>query len=168
MKLVFVTEARFIKDANGNFYGESSFNYGLWQRYLLAFSEVVVMARIKYDNNYSGDNAHLSSGSKVSFIELPYYIGPLQYLKKYKKLKNKIAKSLKDIDAVFICRIPGAIGTLVINYLNKKNKPYGVEVVGDPWDVMAPGSIKHVLRFYFRCACYLKLKKNLKKAAAAV
>ncbi len=168
MKLVFVTEARFTKSKKGNYYGESSFNYELWSRYLNSFSEVVIMARTLYDKNYIGDENHLSSGLKVSFIELPYFIGPAQYLKKRKEVKDKIKESIENIEAVYICRVPGTIGDLVINYLNKKNRPYGVEVVGDPWDVFAPGSVHHILRFFFRWQGYLNLKRNVAKATAAL
>ncbi len=168
MKLIFVTEARFIKDAKGNVYGESSFNFELWARYLTTFSEVIVMARTRYDPNYIGKTNQLSSRKEVSFIELPYFIGPLQFLKKRREVNAKIKQIIKDIDAVFICRIPGIIGNISIHYLNKRKIPFGVEVVGDPWDVFAPGSVKHPLRFYFRWKGYLDLKRNAVKASAAL
>jgi glycosyltransferase involved in cell wall biosynthesis len=168
MKLVFVTEARFIKDAQGNFYGESSFNFELWERYLTIFSEVIVMARVKHDLNYIGETNKLSSGKKIGFIELPYFVGPLQYLKNRKAVKAQIKESIDCIDAVFICRVPGTIGNLAIKYLRLQKIPFGLEVVGDPWDVFAPGSIKHPLRFYFRWRGYFNLKNNVSKASAAL
>lgn len=168
MKLVFVTEARFIKDAKGNYYGESSFNFELWQRYLNSFSEVIVMARTKQEANYIGTVSHLSSGKNVSFIELPYFIGPWQFLKQQKLLNSKITQSIKNIKAVFICRVPGTIGNIAIKYLCNAKIPFGVEVVGDPWDVFAPGSMKHPLRSYFRWRGYFNLKNNVSKASAAL
>jgi glycosyltransferase involved in cell wall biosynthesis len=168
MKLVFVTEARFTRDIQGNIYGESSFNSELWQRYLTTFSEVVVMARVQYDCNYIGNASHLSSANLVSFIELPYFIGPFQYLKKRKELFNKVNQSIEGNDAIFICRIPGNISNIVIKYLSKRKIPFGVEVVGDPWDVFAPGSIKHPLRFYFRWKGYFDLKRIISKASAVL
>ena len=168
MKLVFVTEARFTKDLHGDIYGDISFNFELWQRYLTAFSEIVVMARVLYDPNYIGNTSNLSSTENVSFIELPYFIGPLQYIKKRKELIDKVKQSIDEIDAVFICRIPGNISNLVIAYLSKRKIYFGVEVVGDPWDVFAPGSISHPLRFYFRWKGYFDLKKNIAKASAVL
>lgn len=168
MKLVFITEARFIKNSQGKIYGEASFNYKLWQRYLTVFSEVIVMARIQQDSNYIGEEKLMSSTEKVSFIELPYFIGPWQYLKVKNKLKKKIKQSITINNAVFICRIPGNIGNMAIKYLAKKKIPFGVEVVGDPWEVFAPKSISHPLRFYFRWQGYYKLKNNLKRASAAL
>ncbi|WP_300565258.1 glycosyltransferase [Flavobacterium sp.] len=168
MKLIFVTEARFTKDANGNMYGESSFNFELWDRYLQAFSEVIVMARVIENVDFIGESTHLSSAEKVSFVELPYYVGPFQYLKIRKALNRKIKEVIETTEAVYICRIPGNISNVAINYLNRLKIPFGAEVVGDPWDVFAKGSISHPLRSYFRWKGYLDLKKNVKKAAAVL
>ena len=74
--LVFITEARFIKDENNAIFGDPSFNYSLWERYLEAFDEMYVFARVKQDKKYKADVNYLSSGPKVHVIELPYYLGP--------------------------------------------------------------------------------------------
>ena len=168
MKLIFVTEARFTKDKNGDIFGDTSFNQDLWKRYLSVFNHVYIMARVQFDEKFIGNNANLSSGKNVTFIELPYFIGPLQYLKVKSKLNKVIKKNVDALDAKYICRVPGTIGNVVIKYLLKNNIPYGVEVVGDPWDVFAPGTIKHPLRMYFRWKGYFDLKKNVKNAAAVL
>lgn len=168
MKLIFVTEARFTKDSNGSFYGDASFNYKLWIRYLTCFSEVMIMARVNYDEKYIGDHCYLASGPNVSFIELPIFIGPLQYLKKRTQVVVKIKESIDSVDGVFICRIPGTIGDLAIQHLYKSKRPFGVEVVGDPWDVFAPGTIKHFFRRYFRWSGYFNLRKNVANASAVL
>jgi glycosyltransferase involved in cell wall biosynthesis len=168
MKLVFVTEARFTKDAHGKIYGESSFNSELWDRYLSVFSEVIVMARVIENTDFIGEETHLSSAKNVSFIELPYYVGPFQYWQKRKALNDKIKEVIENTNAVYICRIPGNISDIAIKYLNELHIPFGAEVVGDPWDVFAKGSISHPLRSYFRWKGYLDLKKNVKKASAVL
>jgi len=168
MKLIFVTEARFVKDKEGNVYGSSSFNLNLWNRYLEAFSEMRVVARVDFDPDYQGNKDDLASSSQVSFIELPHYIGPLDYLKKRKEINQVINFNVNEPDSVYICRIPGNIGSLVIRRMRKIGRPFGVEVVGDPWDVFAPGSIKHPLRPFFRVKGYLSLKKSVAAAQAVL
>lgn len=168
MNVIFVTEARFLKDKNGNIFGDTSFNQELWKRYLNVFTHVYVMARVQHDNKFIGNNTNLSSGNNVTFIELPYFIGPIQYLKVKSKLNIVIKESVDALDAKYICRVPGNISNVVIKHLLKNNIPYGVEVVGDPWDVFAPGTIKHPLRRFFRWKGYLDLKKNVKNAAAVL
>lgn len=168
MELVFVTEARFIKNKLGDYYGDSSFNYELWNRYLESFSKITVMARVKIDDDFGTDSSKLSSGKNVSFIDLPYYIGPLSYLLNLRKLKKLIKQNICKYNAAFICRVPGNIGDLAIRYLIKENKKFGLEVVGDPWDVFASGSVQHPLRTYFRRKSYNSLKYNVRNAAAVL
>ncbi len=169
MKLVFVTEARFIKNNKGEVYGDVAFNTEIWERYLAVFEMIFVFARIKYEEKYQGDNKSLSSKKRVTFVDLPYYIGPLEYLIKGFQLKRKIKNEIKKRkDCKFICRIPGNIGNLVINELIKLNKEYAIEVVGDPDDVFAPGAINHPLRAYFRERTINSLKRNVENASAVL
>lgn len=168
MKLVFITEARFIKNKEGKIYGNSSFNLSLWSRYLASFSHIEVMARVAFDENYQGNEDDLASSSQVSFIELPHYVGPLQYLKVYNKFNSIIHSNLKESDSVYLCRIPGNVGNSVIKKMIRLGRPFGVEVVGDPWDVFAPGAIKHPLRSFFRIKGYMSLKKNVASADAVL
>lgn len=167
--LVFITEARFIKDHKGNVYGDASFSNSLWNRYLESFDHIFVIARVKTEVNFEGNPLYLSNSESVSFVEVPHYIGPLEYLKKRNTVK-KVIKSNVDILAgsKFICRVPGQISDLVISVLKKSNKKYALEVVGDPDDVFAPGTIKHPLRRYFRNKMVRSIKNNIQNASAVL
>ncbi len=57
-------------------------------------------------------------------------------------------RAVSKTDA-FILRVPGTMGTVIWKQLMKK-LPYGVEVVGDPWDVLAPGSVKNFTAHFRR------------------
>ncbi len=46
-------------------------------------------------------------------------------------------------------------------------RPYGVEVVGDPYDTFAPGSVKHPLRPFFRWWFARQLRQQCTEAGAA-
>ncbi len=143
MRVMVALEDRFFKDKSGNIYSNTTSDYKFWQRYLQVFDEVVVLARVKtIDDAIS--NKPQANGRNVRFIELPYYIGLYDYLKKYIKLANAIKSSVNQADA-FILRIPGAIGTCLWKELYKKNKPYGVEVLGDSFDsIRTAGGLKFI------------------------
>lgn len=169
MKLVFVTEARFIKDSEGNVFGNAAFGKDLWDRYLNVFTEVNVVARVLIVDRYTGDLKRIPLSNKVNLIQLPYFIGLKQYISNKRQLAkriNQIAYEFKN--ASFICRIPGTIGNLVISKLRKIHKPYAVEVVGDPWDVFSPGSVKHLFRPLIRYKSTIELKRNVKNANAVL
>lgn len=168
MDLIFCMEARFIRCSTGLVYSiEGSVTNMLWKRYLNKFEHIYVMARVLSDEKREVDEKYIASGKRVSFIDLPYYIGPLEYLKVKGRLKRIIEKNIRP-ECVYICRVPGEIGGLVAECLNKYKLPYGVEVVGDPWDVFAPGVVQHPLRVYFRYRGFKALKKIVAKTVAAL
>ena len=169
-RLIFITEARFAKDQFGNIYGDPAFDLSLWERYLVCFDKVSVLARIENITDVVLLNGKISiPPNKVFFLELPYYVGPLNYLRKRNSIKKAVKKIVKEnIDSKFICRVPGIVSDLVIKELNIQNKKYALEVVGDPDDVFAPGVIKHPLRFYFRYQAVSSLKRNVKKASSVL
>lgn len=168
MDLIFCTEGRFIRHSEDLVYSvDGSLTNILWKRYLTKFDHIYVMARVLSDSELTVNEKYLASNERVSFIDLPYYVGPLQYLKVKCGLKRKIRENLRT-DCVYICRVPGEIGNQVSSYLRKQNIPYGVEVVGDPWDVFASGAVKHPLRIYFRYRGAYYLKKVVSKAKAAL
>jgi len=172
MKLLFFTEARLERTEEGQFYSsDHSFSYRLFSRYLSIFEKVLVVARVSlvaYRTQISDESKRVDD-SGVEVLALPYYIGPYQYL----IVKNKLHKLLCryiDLhpDAAVICRVPGVIGTLAAKYLSEKNRPYGLEIVGDPYDVFAPGSFHHPLRALFRFNGRKNLTFVLKGAAATI
>ncbi|SUX48412.1 glycosyltransferase [Chryseobacterium indoltheticum] len=167
MNLVFVTEARFL-NKNGNVYGDAAFEYAIWQRYLKVFDEIFIVARVdQQDDDFN--KKYKSSGDKVHFIDMPYYIGPLQYLLKYFQIHNQVKRLVKTHwNAAFICRVPGNMGDIVIKELKRKSKAYGIEVVGDPDEVFSDESFKHPLKKFFHKNTIRNLKRNISGAAAVL
>ncbi|MDM1541801.1 glycosyltransferase [Empedobacter sp. 189-2] len=168
--LVFVTEARFVKDNKGNIFGDASFSNSLWERYLSVFDKVYVMARVNPDSDFIPKNDSIPiNNSKVIFIDLPYYIGPLGYFKNYFRLKKTIINSIKTLkNCSYICRLPGQLGTMTVNILLKNNLKYALEIVGDPDDVFSPGTIQHPLRAYFRKSMIKSMKYSIINAQAVL
>lgn len=168
MNLVYVTEARFIKSTDGLIYGEGASSADLWKRFLQHFSHIYVIARVKQEAENTVPLGHVSSFENVTFIELPYYVGPLDYLKKNRLLKVAIKEKCIIPNAAYLCRVPGNVSNLIIKELIKNNIKYNVEVVGDAWEVFSSGSIQHPLRIFFKYKGYYDLKKNVANAMAAI
>lgn len=166
MTLYFATEARFVKRDN-KYYSLGGFSKELWVRYLEHFDELVVIARVSSDDTIEVDNTMLTSYNNVRFIELPYYRGPGGYLANRKRINEIISNNIKN-DGCYICRLPGQIGSSVISILRKKKIPYSCEVVGNPWDVFAKGSINHPLRPIIRLYSTYCLKKQVHHAQACL
>lgn len=167
MNATLIIEHRFRRDRDGNVYATSnSVNTLLWERYLEIFEHLTVLARIKEVNEAISEE-YLVSHDKVIFQAIPYYVGPKQFIKQYFKI-NKIIEAQVVNNHAYICRLPSILGAILIKKLNKKRIPYVVELVGDPWEVFAPGSLKNSLAFIHRYRSYLSLKKNVKTASGVV
>jgi glycosyltransferase involved in cell wall biosynthesis len=101
----------------------------------------------------------------VKLIPLPYFVGPEAFLRQYWAVKRTIRAALKEVGAVQL-RIPCTIGTAVYHQL-EPDKPYGVEVIADPYDSFAPGAVRHPLRPFFRWWFADQLRKQCVNACAA-
>ncbi len=168
MTLVFACEQRFISHNNVYYTDNSSYGDALWARYLNVFDNVIVVARVRKIETIVDDvNYFRISNSRISFVDMPYYIGPIEYLKKRSEIK-KIAKKNAINGRAYICRVPGQMGLAMSSALRKKSIPYAVEVVGDPWDVFAPGAIKHPLSPLFRITARETLRRITLNAAAVL
>ncbi|MCP9612823.1 glycosyltransferase [Coprobacter tertius] len=168
MNLYFATEARFIKRSNGNIYSQSeSFSDSLWVRYLSVYDQIYVIARVSVDDKIGVNEKFRISDERVHFIEIPYYVGPVQYLKVAYKIRKVLDKCCLPGSA-YICRVPGQIGSLVSSCLKRKNISYGAEVVGDPWDVFAPGAFNHPMRCVLRYIGRRQLKRVVRNASAVL
>lgn len=165
MRVVVALENRFVKTRNGDIYSTTVCDYSFWRRYLQVFDEVLVFARVAEipENQLDKPSA---SGPNVSFLPLPTFIGPWQYLREYSKLQASVKSAVDKADA-FILRVPGAVCTLLWHYLRRRKIPYGVEVVTDPWLALAPGGVRTILRPILRQKMRWELARQCRMASVA-
>lgn len=166
--LYFATEARFVK-RDGKYYSLGGFSKTLWQRYLKHFDLLFVIARVTENPNLQIVEDNIASEERVCFIDLPYYVGPWEYMKNKRKISNVLSSCINKIEnGSFIVRLPGQIGGLVISTLKNKHIPYACEIVGNPWDVFNRSSVNHPLRPIIRVISTLKLKRQVFSSSAAL
>ena len=150
MNVLVATEQHFTRTSDGQVWTDGQLPYLFWSRYLSVFGSVSVVGRVRRDAGVLQPGLQRASGPKVTFSEVPDYRGPEQYALKMAAVRSATAKAVQSGDAV-ILRVPGQIGSSVERQVRKEEgRPYAVEVVGDPYDVLAPGAIRHPLRPVFR------------------
>ena len=107
MSVMVALENVFVKTPDGRVSADIC-DYNFWQRYLQVFDEVIVFARVKNISEERFDKS-TANGPGVSFIELPAFIGPWQYLKKYPLLRSMAKKEIfaflegKSLDGYVLC-----------------------------------------------------------------
>jgi glycosyltransferase involved in cell wall biosynthesis len=69
-------------------------------------------------------------------------------------------------DDAAILRVGSNVGNWVAARLHQIGKPYGVEVVQDPYDAYAPGACSHSLRPLFRLWLTYQLRQQCRRACA--
>jgi glycosyltransferase involved in cell wall biosynthesis len=60
--------------------------------------------------------------------------------------------------SAYLLRTPGIVSQMVWRELVHAKKPYALEVMGDPWDALGPGTWPHISRPLFRPIATLQLK----------
>jgi len=145
-------------------YADGPAKYSAWANYLEAFDEVVVLARVSGEQRLGREEAR-ADGPSVSFCALPDYRGPWEYLRRLPQLKARVRQAVENCDA-YILRVPGLVGRLVWHELRRRGKPYALEVVGDPWDALGPGTWRSAMRPVFRSVAAQDLKEMCRGAVA--
>jgi len=149
--------------ASGVVYSSTFAKYATWSRYLDVFDEVLVLARVTKREPH--ENEQHADGPGVSFRPLPDYTGPWEYLQ-VRRHASIIARHAITECSAYLLRVPGLVSQMVWREIVCAKKPYAVEVVGDPWDALSPGTWPNISRPIFRRAATHQLKRICAGATA--
>ena len=166
MNIVVILELRFLQTPDGRIWTSTTFAYDFWKEYLEFFDSVRVVTRILNVPNIS-KGYRRADGMGVTFTHIPNYTGPWQFILQAWKVMRIIQEAVTPRDAV-ILRAPSTLANLIFPILRKRRQPFGLVVVGDPWDLFSPGAVRHswpvrvLSRLWFTCS----LRKQCQEAAA--
>ncbi|MGF1477460.1 MAG: glycosyltransferase family 4 protein [Geminicoccaceae bacterium] len=133
---VFFHDHRFVVDGEEQILSHGVFPYRIWQRYLIAFASLKVVARRReIDSGLDPRRLSPSNGPNVSFEFVPSVNDPLRYLFGRQRILNRLKPMVAQADAV-ICRLPSELGLLGTELAQMMGKPCAVELAGCPWDGM--------------------------------
>ena len=163
MDIVVTCEYRFYRTPDGKVWTGSAFLYDFWLRYLDVFDSVFVVARIK-DVDTAQDTWRLSSGSRVEFVALPYYVGLAGLLKNLTTIRSTIQRTATK-ERALIYRVPSQSAMLASLFRGKQHG-YALEVVGDPYDVFSSGITHSWLDKVLAWLSYAGLKSMANHALA--
>ncbi|MBI1827651.1 MAG: glycosyltransferase family 4 protein [Planctomycetes bacterium] len=167
MRVLVSTEARFDRTPDGACWVIGPADYEFWKRYLDEFDEVRIVARMR-DASAAPRGSVRADGSHVTLAGLPYYVGPWQHIQRRASIRRAIRELLSGNEAVIV-RAPGPIGAMLTSGIRETDpfRPYGIEVVGDPYDVFAAGGVGSFLRPLLRWSMPRTLRKQIAGACAA-
>ena len=165
MRLSVVLEHRFTSTSPGAAWTRSAFPYEFWSQYLGQFDHVQVIARCSnVPKQMQGD--HPVTGPGVSFFALPHYVGAAQFAKLAFRVRASIMSAIEPTDAV-VFRVSSILASMVAPSFVMASRPFGVEVVGDPYQVFSPGVVHHPLRPAIRWGLTYSTAWQCRNACAA-
>ncbi|MCA2214077.1 glycosyltransferase [Jidongwangia harbinensis] len=164
MRVVVATESRFTRTPDGAVWTREGPAASFFARYLAAFDEVRVVARVA-DTAIPDPGARRVDGPAVAVWPVPHYLGPRQYLRRRPAVVRAARAAAAPGDAVVV-RAPSPLGALLAGARHATGRPYAVEVTGDPYDVFAPGVVRHPLRPVLRRHLTAALRRQCRDAAA--
>jgi glycosyltransferase involved in cell wall biosynthesis len=162
MNLLLSLEHRFERSPGGCVWTETAFPRSFYSPYLEIFDSVTVVARVRAANAPTA-SARRADGEGVSFHDVPYYVGPLAFLKKFREISRVTKAALESNDAV-ILRVGSQIASHLEPDLYRSDRPYALEVVSDPYEAFAPGCNDHLLRPLFRMYLSSRMKRQCFRA----
>jgi glycosyltransferase involved in cell wall biosynthesis len=162
MQLTIVLEQRFRRTPDGRCWTESTSSRSFWSRYLTVFDGLKIVARV-HEVSAVPDTWKRVDGDGVTVAAVPAYVGPREFAVKALRVRSAVARAVAD-DSALLLRVPGMIATLACTAMEKR-RPYGVEVVGDPYGVRSPGMRSSALTAFLRWSFTRILRAQCRKAA---
>lgn len=164
MRLVVALDHRFRALPDGSCWAQAGFPYSFWTRYLSVFDSVTVLTRVEVHDSVPTGWLRVD-GEGVAVAAVPAYSGLAEYLRRIAQVKRAVTAVAGEA-AACIARLGSQVGSILIKELTRKGHPYGAEVVGDPYDVFSPGSVRHPLRPALRQIKSRRLRRQCRDACA--
>jgi glycosyltransferase involved in cell wall biosynthesis len=165
MNVVVAVDHRFDCTPDGAVWSQTMYAHRFWEPYLDVFDHVRVVARLR-PVSAPAPGWVRADGAGVSFVAVPHYLGPWQYLRRASAVRRAIRGAVQPNDAV-ILRVHSTIPTLLGQHLRRVGHPHAVDVIADPYDIFSPGAVKHPLRPFFRWWFTRRLRRLCATAVTA-
>lgn len=148
MRLLVATEARLLRAGDGTVFADGLYDRSFFDRYLTVFDEVRVLARVATSDRPTAPSpGSLVEDERVRVRALPDYRGARGIVQHAGAVARTARVAVEDVDAAML-RAPGYVSQAVRRALG--DRPYGVEVVGDPAEVFRTGASTHPARSLLR------------------
>ena len=165
MKLLIALAEHYFRGSDNAVYTDGPHRRGFWNRYLDVFDELVVLSRVRRVERIDPAWARVDD-TNVSVWDLPDHTGPWEYLAVYPKLRKVCREAVAGADAYLLRTGGGGFVAVLWREIRRRRRPYALEVVADPWDALAPGTVKGWGRPIGRYLCVRNLRTLCRHAAA--
>ena len=131
MRVLVTDDVHVFELKDGSFWTDAINGYDFYKRYLDVFDHVTLVGRTQVVDSLPSKVLRID-GPGIDVFPIPFFQGPKGLFKKFLSV-NKHLKSVFDNIDVAVFRMPSVTSFLTIKKM-KKNIPYGLEIVYDPYD----------------------------------
>jgi glycosyltransferase involved in cell wall biosynthesis len=163
MDVTVALDARYTIAPDGSVWSQIGMARRFWERYLDVFDRVRIVARAARVAK-APEGWLPVTGERIEFYGLPDFHGPWQCLVRYPAVRAAIRAAAPTRGAV-IMRVGSQVANILERHLHQIQYPYALEVIGDPYEVFAPGVVDHPLRPFFRWHFSRHLRRQCRNAA---
>jgi glycosyltransferase involved in cell wall biosynthesis len=142
--------------------GHAAYNY--WIRYLEVYDLVRLLVRA-VERPRPPEGWQEVTGPGVEAIPLPDFHTPSQFVRTFRDMRRVVRAAVNEPEAIHL-RPPCLIGGIFWKALDS-GRPYGVEVIGDPYDLFAPVAFPERMRPLYRIWFSRRLRLLCANATAA-
>ena len=146
MELAVLFDHRFYRYPGRAIHSPTSYSYAFFrERYLSVFDSVSILARVDEAPLDSFRHSQPTEGPGVRVVDLGEWTGARGFLRSRRAVVRE-SQRFMDRGAAFVMIVPGGVASLAFLHLVRKNYPFVLEVVSDPWEAFSPGACSHPLR----------------------
>ena len=164
MRVTVTSEVRFARLPDGSVWAEGA-PYSFWSRYLDEFESVTILGREEAQSRPRAGMVR-ADGPGVELRAVPHYIGPRAFVMRYLAVRSAARPVVYDRGAL-ILRLGSVLALSFEPLLLRSGRPFGVEVVGDPWDTFARGAVRTPVRVVARWVLTKSQQRLCRTAAVA-
>jgi glycosyltransferase involved in cell wall biosynthesis len=143
MRLCLAMEEQFFETPDKKVWSAGPCTYSFLQRYLWAYEELQIIARVARTLEPM-PGWKRCDGAGVRFAPVPFYVGPWEYACRMYSVNRAARQAFGSGDALVI-RVVGQIAS-ALGPMLRGGRPFGLEVVGDPYEVFGPRATRGLMR----------------------
>lgn len=149
MNLTITVPDRLVRTPDGRTWAEGSCTYPIYAKHLAVFDGVRVVARLHSVENVP-QRWQRVDGPQVDVVGLPSFVGPKEYLQRLPSVLRATRKTIR-FGELPVLRLPAwHISGHIASYLQRRQYPFAVEVMGDAGATLSAGTNRFPLQSLVR------------------
>lgn len=158
-------DQRFQRSSDGQVWTYTPPSFEFFEAALQIFAKVRVIARTA-DVEELPERARRVTGPNLEVIPIPYYVGPLQYISRYREVQESLRRA-SELDGAYLLRIPSQVAFGLARELHLRRRKFATELLADPQTFFAPGVAPNSLATWFRPYFRANTRKLCEQAVVA-